>query len=370
MTNKQTGFTLVEMAIVLVISGLLLTAALSVGNAQLQSARISSTKQKQEAVRLALINYITRNNRLPCPAIAALAPIAAGYGAEAATPGTCTGTVMNGAVTTGIVPWRSLALSDENAEDGYYHRFTYQVALASTNTNPKTISGLKGATSTHSGTPVVMGPPATGNQTNDCTPSGGNYNPCSAVVVIVSHGNNGFGSYGRDGSQLGVPKGADELENANNDSKFIIKDFSDNTANPYDDIVFALTATDLLTPLTTHGSLGDYKEVINEDFTNIKNSIIAYAVANRTGSTGSYSYPIPGALPPMPLSGLKDPWGTLYGYGPPGFGISPINSSTSGSLPAFTLNSYGPDGVAGGNDDIQAVISVNQLQDAFAKAGW
>lgn len=367
MPVKQTGFTLIEMAIVLVISGLLLTAVLSVGNAQLQSARISSTKQKQEAVRLALINFITRNNRLPCPAIAGLAPAAAGYGAEAATPGTCAGTVINGAVTTGIVPWRSLALSDENAEDGYYHRFTYQVALAATNTNSKTISGLKGATSTHSGTPVVMGPPATGNQSNDCTPAGGNYNPCSAVVVIVSHGSNGFGSYARDGTQQALPAGADELENTNNDSKFIIKDFADDLANPYDDIVLALTAADLLTPLTTHGSLVDYKALINEDSANIKNTIIAYAVANRTGSGGTYSYPVPLTLPALPASGLIDPWGTPYVYTRT---ILAVNSTSQSNSTAFTLTSLGPDGVAGGNDDIQMNISVNQLQDAFAKVGW
>ena len=367
MSSKQTGFTLLEIAIVLVISGLLLTAVLSVGNAQIQQARISSTKQKQEAIRLALINFITRNNRLPCPAIATLAPIAAGYGAEAGTPGTCTGTIINGGVRTGILPWRSLALSNENAEDGYYHRFTYQVALVATNTNSKTISGLKGATSIHSGTPVVMGPPATGNQTNDCTPTGGNYNPCSAVVIIVSHGSNGFGAYNPDGNQSPLPTGADESENTNNDNKFIIKDFSDNAANPYDDIVLALSATDLLTPLTVHGSLVDYKALINEDSLNVKNTIIANTIANRTGSASTYSYPIPAALPPLPLNGLIDPWATPYVYSRM---ILAINNTTPSNLTAFTLTSLGPDGVAGGNDDIQIDISVNQLQDAFAKVGW
>ena len=216
--TKYKGFTLVEMAIVMVIMGLLLSAIIGVSNAQIQQGRISATKQKEDLIRLAIINYITRNNRLPCPAIPTIAEGVAGYGVEAPLLGACTGTVINGAVSTGIVPWTSLGLTDENATDGYYNRFTYQVTLIATNTNAQTIAGLKGAISTYSRLPL------TGNQSNDCTPPGGNYNPCSAVAIIVSHGNNGTGSYGRDGTQRTLPIGTDETENTNNDSRFLIKD--------------------------------------------------------------------------------------------------------------------------------------------------
>src|SRR5450830_1933 len=368
MIIKLKGFTLVEMAVVLVISGLMLGAILGVGNAQIQQARISATKTKQEAIKIALINYITRNNRLPCPAIATLAPGVVGYGLEAATPGTCTGATVNGNVVTGIVPWSSLGVTDENATDGYYNRYTYQVALAATNTNLQTVSGLKGAISIHTGTPVAMGPPNGGNQSNDCTPAGGNYNPCSAVAVIVSHGINGAGAYSRDGIQKALPAGADELENTNNDSRFVIKDYSDNTANPFDDIVLPLTTSDLLTPLTTHGSLEDYRASINDDLSNIKSAIIADAIKNRVGAISTYGYPIPLALPALPANTLNDPWGLSYIY--TRNIVTPVVSGTAGNLPAFTLTSFGPDGVAGGNDDITTVITVNQLQDAFSKVGW
>lgn len=358
---KPRGFTLVEMAIVLVIIGLLLSAIVGVGNAQIQQARISSTKQKEDLIRIALVNYIIRNNRLPCPAVATIAENAVGYGVEAPNSGVCTGTLISGTVSTGIVPWSSLGVSDENAADGYYNRFTYQVTLTATNTTAQTIAGLRGAISTHSRLPT------TGNQTNDCTPVGGLYNPCSAVAIIVSHGNNGLGSYGRNGTQRALPSGGDEAENTNNDNRFLIKDYTENSANPFDDILLPLSTSDLITPLTIRGSFQDYRAKINDDVSNIKNAIIANAVNNRIGSPSTYSYPIPINPPALPSNTLIDPWGLNYVYAR---NIGSVDVSTIPNAPAFTITSLGADGVLGSNDDMQFIIAVNQLQDAFGKVGW
>ncbi|HOY70268.1 MAG TPA: prepilin-type N-terminal cleavage/methylation domain-containing protein [Methylotenera sp.] len=367
MRVRQKGFTLIELSVVLVIMGLLMGAIFGAGSTQIAQARITSTKQKQEAIKLALISFIARNNRLPCPAVSNLALGAAGYGLEAATPGTCTGATINGQVATGIVPWASLSLSDENGTDGYYNRFTYQVTLNATNTTSETIAGLKGAISTHSGTPAVLPPAAGANQTNNCTPVGGNYNPCSVVVVVMSHGADGAGAFDRDGIQKAAPAGADEIENTNNDSKFVIKDYSDAVANPFDDILLPLSAPDLLAGLTTHGTIGDYRASISEDLSNIKNSIIADAVRNRAGAPGAFIYPIAAALPALPASTTLDPWGNNYVYAR---NIASVSNATAGNILTYTVTSYGPDLVVGGNDDIVTQINVNVLQDAFAKAGW
>lgn len=100
---------------------------------RLAQQRIDTTKTNAEAIKTALTLYISRNNRLPCPAMAGLAPGAAGYGLEAAIPGTCTGTTIIGAVPNraarGIVPWISLGLTSEGASDAYNNRFTYEVTL-------------------------------------------------------------------------------------------------------------------------------------------------------------------------------------------------------------------------------------------------
>ena len=67
-TKQQSGFTLVELAVVVFLVGLLASLGLSALNAQLASSRISDTKKKQEIIKDALISYLGRNKRLPCPA--------------------------------------------------------------------------------------------------------------------------------------------------------------------------------------------------------------------------------------------------------------------------------------------------------------
>ena len=251
---RKSGFTLIEMAVVLVIIGLLLVAGIGLGTTQIELSRITATKIKQEAIKNALISFIARNNRLPCPAVSTLAPNTVGYGMEAATPNNCTGTAKAGGVSTGIVPWENLGVSDDIASDGNYNRFTYQVALLATGLNSATISGLKGAVSVHTNAPTVLGASPSGNQINVCTV--GNYNPCLGVVTIISHGTNGLGAYTSQGTQNTLPAaGTDEYENANADSKVVVKDYSNNASNPFDDIVMVIPASELLAPLTKNGSL-------------------------------------------------------------------------------------------------------------------
>ena len=365
MPNKQIGFTLVEMAVVLVIISLILGTVLGLANAQIQASKINSTKQKQQAIKLALINFISRNNRLPCPAVATIARGTAGYGVEAPTG--CTGTTLNSPVATGIVPWSTLGITDENASDGYYNRFTYQVVVDATRTNEQTIVGLKGAISMHQGAPATLRSAPTGNQSNDCQIGTSTYNPCSAVVVIMSHGVNGNGAYTENGIRKALPTGDDEAENTNDDSKFVVKENSDNQDNPYDDIVLPLSTTDLLTPLTINGSIRDVSASINEDVTNIKNAIIANAVANRVNTSGNYNYPIPNTLPALPANTISDAWRNEYQYAQI---VNSIDSATNSSLAAFTITSLGADETLNTSDDFVIRISVNELQDAFAKAGW
>jgi prepilin-type N-terminal cleavage/methylation domain-containing protein len=383
MTLRQVGFTLVEMAMVLAIIGLIMGAVLTLAAAQIQSSRLSSTQAKEDTIKKALQNFLVHSGRLPCPAVPTLAALSPGYGVEAATPGACTLVPSSGsgasAVVTGIVPWVTLGLTDDAAQDGYYNRFTYQVTLSATNTvspaavttsGQQTVAGLKGAIAVHSGTPAILGLPPIGNQINDCMPSGGTYNPCLAVVVIVSHGANGYGAYTSNGTQVALPPaGTDEYENANGDSTFVMKDFSTSATNPFDDVILPLTANDLLSPLAATGSIKDANSLLNAEFSNITAAITAYAVANRYGSPGSYSYLLPGSLAPLslPATTAYDPWGNPIQYVR---GTASVSSTTSSSGVAYTLTSYGPDGAAGGGDDVVVTVYVNQLQPAFSSAGW
>jgi len=63
------GFTLAEMAIVIFITGLMLTAAASITLPIMHKARRIETDQKMENIARALDNYAAQNLRIPCPAI-------------------------------------------------------------------------------------------------------------------------------------------------------------------------------------------------------------------------------------------------------------------------------------------------------------
>lgn len=345
--KRSQGFTLIEIAVVLIIITLISGGLISFFNIQLTNQRITSTKANEAAIKIALTNFIVQNNRLPCPAIPNLAPGTAGYGREAtATASACTGLTPNGVVVTGIVPWISLGISSDAASDGYYNRFTYQVVLAATSTSltSQTVTAISGAISLHSSGPGVLGAPPTGNQINDC----GN-NSCKPVAILVSHGRNGYGAFSDQGIQQTAAIGPDEQENTNGDSLFVVKDFSDSPTNPFDDIVLALTPNDLLTPLIQGGVLKDLRAVLNDDFGAIKMAVISDAIVHRS-SGPPYTYPLPSSSSWITPT---DPWSKTIQYA---VIASPI-SSTSSSGNAFSLTSAGPDGVFGTSDDIVVIIS-------------
>jgi prepilin-type N-terminal cleavage/methylation domain-containing protein len=364
--NHNRGFSLVEMAIVLVIAGLLIGTVLTFGTALISNQRILATKDRQSAIKSALITFVIRNNRLPCPAVPTLSESDVGYGNEAATPGTCT-SVPNGAgVSIGLVPWKSLGLSSDGADDGYHNRYTYAVTTSQTNLTSSTISGMRGAITVHGSTPV-----SAVNQLNICTPTGWTYNPCGGVVVLLSHGELGKGAYTASGSRLDLPDAVnvDELENTNIDAAFVDREYNAGQVNSFNDLVMALDPEDLLLPLITSGSIKDYKAQVKKDFAVITGLAASKALANRTNTTpGTRVYTIPPNLTSMNLPGINslDPWGEAYVYNR----VTADIDSTTGNNVAFTITSYGPNSASGGGDDIVETVMVSDMQALFSTYGW
>ena len=66
----ETGFTLAELVIVLLIVGLLLSGLLVPLSAQVETKRVSDTQRILDNAREALLGFAVINGRLPCPASA------------------------------------------------------------------------------------------------------------------------------------------------------------------------------------------------------------------------------------------------------------------------------------------------------------
>jgi len=70
--SRQAGFTIVEIAIVLLVVGLMIGGLVAPLSSQLEQRRVSNTERAMEDAREALFGFALRNNYLPCPAISAI----------------------------------------------------------------------------------------------------------------------------------------------------------------------------------------------------------------------------------------------------------------------------------------------------------
>lgn len=368
MRRGHAGFTLVELTVVLVVISLLLTTGMQLLTAQMTSSRYAETRTKQEAIRVALISFISKTNRMPCPAAPGIPAGAALYGAEAVTPGTCSGVTSSGtgdtAVSVGIVPWTSLGLPEEMATDGHFNKMTYVVTTRATGLTSQTVAGMRGAITIHSGTPTLPGQAPAGNQLNDCS-AGSTINNCAAVVAIISHGKNGLGAFIVGGGQ--IPTGAasaDEIENADSDGQVVKRDFVE---SGYDDSIMALSANELLAGLTQAGAIKDVRAEVNTQFTIMRGAIEAMAIASRiagpVNTVGQASFTIPNAAPLV----RQDPWGNSISYSVSANPV--ITASRAAGEEAFRLTSSGPD-TSTATDDIVLLVTVGELQGLFARTGF
>jgi prepilin-type N-terminal cleavage/methylation domain-containing protein len=204
-SHRQRGFSLVEMAVALLIVGLLLGGLLGTVGALEKRQHSAGTAAQLEEVRDALTAYAVANRRLPCPANPATPDTVAGAGLEnAPTAAGCTG----GA--SGALPWATLGLP---SSDAWGRRFTYRVSAVFARTAPAFDLASVGDNVIRNAAGVVL---------------------ASAVpAVVVSHGENARGSRGPGGAA--APAGTDlrEQENADGDADFVL----DSPTDTYDDQV-------------------------------------------------------------------------------------------------------------------------------------
>lgn len=244
------GFTLAELAVVLVIVGLLLGGLMAPLSAQMETKYRSDSEKRLSDIREALIGYALVNGRLPCPADRSIAAtstspnlgfeVTTGTGssltcacstptsdiaASSSTP--CDDTTHGSA--TGVVPWATLGLPET---DSWGNRFTYRVTLQfARGTNQSSFWD-------HSTTPPATCTPSVSPTTNSafslCSDgdiriltatlaSGGTIAANYISALVVSHGKNGYGAWNTSGNPNDFSSAtADELENTDDgNSSFV-----------------------------------------------------------------------------------------------------------------------------------------------------
>jgi len=379
--KSQHGFSLVELAVVVFIIGIILTMGVGALTAARENTASSSTAQKQNAIKEALIGYLRRNSRLPCPDTNFAAPDGIENRVTAGDPTTaCTSRF-------GLVPYVTLGLGREAVQDGWTNFFSYHVAnTAGANTDWTITASFRSGN--------------TGNVTVSDRISG-TLTPLAAnvVAVVVSHGRNGLGAYTVGGTRNTMPAAADESSNLDADTAFVKRSVTTDDAasgGAFDDLVMYLTPEDLLGPLFRDGTLKPPAAQVQDAFQKIKLALGGYAMGysstyggtacNNSASTPKCRIMIsadtadgitdPGTTngyPPyvdlgLALADVTDPWGTRIVYSlnatvtsaASGGGIS--SASPSAGTIAYTLTSFGPDRAAGGGDDLSLNVSVGELR--------
>ncbi|HYR06030.1 MAG TPA: prepilin-type N-terminal cleavage/methylation domain-containing protein [Gallionella sp.] len=253
------GFSLVEMAMVLLIVALLLGSLLPTLSNQVEQQHMSETRKQLDEIQQALIGFTVINGRLPCPADGTIATGQANAGMEATIGSgsamTCANIANNAA--GGVLPWATLGISET---DAWGRRFTYRVTAVfadaiSANTYGYDNNTTYGCVSTH-----ICTPPISPQYASFALCSCGGLNILSAAtgsniatnvpVVVVSHGTNGLGAYTTSGQQLPGAAG-DEGENADNDNIFVSHDF----APTFDDLVTWVSPSILFNRMVGAGKL-------------------------------------------------------------------------------------------------------------------
>lgn len=194
MTRTASGFTILEMAVVLMVIALITGMGIYAGLGALDSARNMQTENKMRLIQNAMMDFRIKYNRLPCPSDFLLAKDNDNYGIEAANPGTCTGgapaaNFAANLVAEGAVPVRTLGLPDEYMLDGWGRYIAYQTNIYMTGNDAFLIVASHERTDVLCGGPFVIN---AGNGARGSSPFGGT---AGAVYALISYGQNGHGAY-------------------------------------------------------------------------------------------------------------------------------------------------------------------------------
>lgn len=240
-TSPRTqGYTLMELALVLAILGVILAGGLALYQQRSEAIKKEKTQQKLAIIDQALKDFFASNRFLPCPANANTVEAGGGFGvAVAYNPAThlCPNPQADPNDAKGMVPVRTLGLADDLAYDGWGRRFTYQLSSwMGTELDFEDEENAKGAIDVYNPQGIRL-----------------THAEYKAAYVLISHGSNGFYSWSKAGAYIpGTAAINASIENYNAsgaDMAFMIGDF----ARDFDDVGLYRTKAEVyLQPRRVH----------------------------------------------------------------------------------------------------------------------
>ncbi len=196
------GFTLTELAVVMVIIALLVGGLMVPLSAQMEIRNINDNRKAMAEIREALLGFAVVQGRLPCPARPDLVSGTADAGIEStlAVGGPCK-------FLAGVLPWATLGVEET---DAWGRRFSYRVTDAFARKVPLLIACPVGS-------PQITAKAAFSLcDTGDITvlsSKGGASIASEVPAVVISHGRNGNGAHTLLGTPLPASTDPDESEN-------------------------------------------------------------------------------------------------------------------------------------------------------------
>ena len=220
------GFTLIEMAIVLVIVTILIGGLAVPLSAQIQARRIAETRSILEDARDALFGY-AMSHRTGTGALYLPCPDTDGDGRENRLSATTC------AEYRGEYPWVDLGTG---AQDAWGNRLRYAVVSNFINSTSGFTSTNPAPNTTPPSAPSNIFPPLQVCTDRTCTP------PLVAdqvIFVLVSHGPNGWGGKNVNGTTLAPPTALDEADNLDGDQSYVSRTptKTDNPLGEFDDLL-------------------------------------------------------------------------------------------------------------------------------------
>ena len=250
--SSQKGFTLIELAVVLVIVGVLAGAFITTLGARIDVTRRAEAKDEMEVIKQALYGYAMSNNfaHLPCPDCRNAACIKgvgnfANDGVEDRVGAVCDVDVADAIAAElpiGNLPWITLGLS---SGDAWGNRYSYWVSdSVSDNTASFQLADVLNAVQIN----TRIGTAATVISTN-------------AIAIIMSHGKNSYGAVSTQNIlKPAVPAAnIDEVENTDDDLIFVARTQTDAGVSAlvgeFDDIVIWMSEYELKAKMVEAGRL-------------------------------------------------------------------------------------------------------------------